>query len=140
MRGAFFDTNLWVYLFSNDSKGAIVESLQLKHYADLVISTQILGELYNVLTRKKIKSAADAADIVTRITRQYVAQPITQRHVLRAMTISARYQLSYWDSLVVASALGAGCKILYSEDMQHEQVFYRKLKVINPFESSTMPI
>ena len=48
--------------------------------------------------------------------------------------IRHKYNLSFWDSLIVASALENDCSILYTEDLQHEQVIEGKLKIINPFE------
>jgi predicted nucleic acid-binding protein len=53
-----------------------------------------------------------------------------------AINLGERYQLSHWDSLIIASALDAGCDTLYSEDMQNGQVFEDRLKVDNPFVSS----
>jgi len=44
-----------------------------------------------------------------------------------------KYQYSFWDSLMLASALENGCSVIYSEDMQHEQIIGKKLKIINPF-------
>ena len=49
------------------------------------------------------------------------------------MRVAVRYQLSHWDALIVAAALEAGCDLLYSEDMQHEQLFDGRVKVKNPF-------
>ena len=48
--------------------------------------------------------------------------------------IRHKYNLSFWDSLIIASALENDCSILYTEDLQHEQVIEGKLKIINPFE------
>jgi len=45
-----------------------------------------------------------------------------------------KYKYSYWDSLILASALENSCSILYSEDMQHGQVIEDSLKIINPFK------
>jgi predicted nucleic acid-binding protein len=42
--------------------------------------------------------------------------------------------VSYWDSLIISSALESGCKILYTEDMHHNQIIEGKLKIINPFK------
>ena len=50
-----------------------------------------------------------------------------------AYRIRARYNVSFWDSLIVASALDNSCTVLYSEDMQHGLMIDSKLKVINPF-------
>jgi predicted nucleic acid-binding protein len=49
------------------------------------------------------------------------------------MRIALGYQLSHWDALIVAAALEADCRLLYSEDMQHEQVFDGRVTVKNPF-------
>ena len=54
--------------------------------------------------------------------------------VLQALDISTRYQYSYWDSLVIATTLLAGCQTLYSEDMHHQQVIDEKMQILNPFE------
>jgi predicted nucleic acid-binding protein len=43
------------------------------------------------------------------------------------------YAVSFWDSLVIASALQAQVSVLYSEDLQHEQVIDGRLRIINPF-------
>ena len=59
---------------------------------------------------------------------------ITKSDIRLAMDIKKRYRLSYWDSLIIASALENNCSILYSEDMQHSQVIEDNLKIINPFE------
>jgi predicted nucleic acid-binding protein len=54
--------------------------------------------------------------------------------------IKERYSYSWWDSLVLASALENDCKIIYSEDMQHGQIIENTLKIVNPFINlPTMP-
>ncbi len=57
---------------------------------------------------------------------------IASEQVIKAIEIRGRYGFSYWDSLI-ATALLSGCSILYSEDMQHDQVIESTLKIINPF-------
>jgi predicted nucleic acid-binding protein len=52
------------------------------------------------------------------------------------MAIEAKYLVSYWDALVIAAAVVAGCDTLYSEDMQDGQVFENRLTVRNPFAVS----
>jgi predicted nucleic acid-binding protein len=51
----------------------------------------------------------------------------------RALDIVGRYGFSWFDSLIVATALDAGCDTLYTEDLQHGQVIEGKLTVTNPF-------
>ena len=50
-----------------------------------------------------------------------------------ALTLCKRYKYSFYDSLIIASALENNCSILYSEDMQHKQVIEKKLRIVNPF-------
>jgi predicted nucleic acid-binding protein len=64
--------------------------------------------------------------------------PVNEQIIKLAHSILAKYNLQYFDSLIVASALEANCEILYSEDMQHELVIENQLKIINPFRE--MPL
>ena len=50
--------------------------------------------------------------------------------------IRSKYKYSYYDSLIIATALESKCKILYSEDMHHGQIIENSLKIINPFDNS----
>jgi predicted nucleic acid-binding protein len=59
--------------------------------------------------------------------------PITPATILAALTVAERYGFSHYDSLIVATALEAGCSTLYSEDMQHGQLIDNRLTIINPF-------
>jgi predicted nucleic acid-binding protein len=46
--------------------------------------------------------------------------------------LNIRFQLSHWDSLIIAAALEGHCEVLYSEDLQHGQII-EGLEIINPF-------
>lgn len=52
--------------------------------------------------------------------------------ILRAIDLRRLHPMSFWDALIVASALHANCKILYSEDLQHGRK-YEGLTIVNPF-------
>jgi predicted nucleic acid-binding protein len=54
--------------------------------------------------------------------------------VENCLKIREKYRFSWWDSLVLSSALESDCSILYSEDLQHGQVVESSLKIINPFK------
>jgi predicted nucleic acid-binding protein len=58
---------------------------------------------------------------------------ILQPSVMKAIDLSILYGYSYWDSLILATAIDNGCSILYTEDMQDGQVVDGKLKIVNPF-------
>lgn len=57
---------------------------------------------------------------------------ITIETIRLAWQVKSRYQLSYWDSLIVASALQSGCAILYTEDLSHGLVIDNSLRITNP--------
>ncbi len=52
--------------------------------------------------------------------------------VVTALDINSKYGYSYWDSLVIATALNYDCSIIYSEDMQHNQFIENKTRIVNP--------
>ena len=75
----------------------------------------------------------DIQTIIERFTIECTVQPITEKTHLSALTIKERYQFSFYDSLIIASALELDCAVLYSEDMQHGQIIDEQLKITNPF-------
>ncbi len=62
-------------------------------------------------------------------------EPLTVETYREARRLAERYQLSWYDALIVASAMLADCMKLYSEDFQHGQLIDKKLKVVDPFSS-----
>lgn len=62
-----------------------------------------------------------------------VVKPITEKSIRLAFELAAKYGLSHWDSLIVASAIESKCGILYSEDFQHGQLINGELRILNPF-------
>ncbi len=129
------DTNLWVYLYATATpeKHRPIEEMVRTRFGEIVISTQILGELYHVLTRKKLKTESEAKTIILEMAATFPVLEIDTLKVLRALDITAQYQYTYWDSLVIATALVSHCQTLYSEDMQHGQFIDGQLQIINPY-------
>jgi predicted nucleic acid-binding protein len=129
------DTNLWVYLYSKAplDKYEKVNTILLSYIESLIVNTQILGELYNVLLKKKFQTQAQAQEIISQLVAGFDVSQITVMQVVEAIRINARYGYTYWDSLLIAAALHNDCRILYSEDMQHQQLIGDKLRIINPF-------
>lgn len=97
------------------------------------ISTQVLGECSNVLIKKHKLDKSQIRGTLSDILLFTTVEPIGLPVVETAWTVLERYRYSYFDSLIVASALTAGCKILYSEDLHHGQVIDGRLSIINPF-------
>jgi len=130
----FVDTNLWIYLHSKDPKQEIIAKLVKQNFSKIVISVQVVGEIYHTLTRKGIKSATEAKSILQNVASSFPPVIITQATVERAIDISIKSKFTYWDSLIIASSLESGCVYLYSEDMNHGQIINETLTIINPFK------
>jgi predicted nucleic acid-binding protein len=127
----FLDTNILIYgVAETGRKSEIAEQLMADRGA---ISIQVLNELASVLRRRFKMEWRKVLEIITTIlTRCPEPQPITLEVHLRALRICERYALSIYDGLIVASALEAGCRVLYTEDLQHGQVI-EGLRIENPF-------
>ena len=135
MKGKIFlDSNLWVYLYSDRDKGNIVRNIIEEYFIDIVLSAQVLGEFFNVLIRKIMRTKKEAREIISDLAMNFEVIEIDKSLVLEAMEISIRYKYSYWDSLIVAAALGTGCSMLYTEDLHDGQIINGRLKIVNPFK------
>ena len=129
----FIDTNIAVYTLSTPSlKKEIARSLLIKRPQ---MSTQVIMEMVNVLIRKFKFTKAEAFESAMNMVKDRELRSVTKYTVVKAFEIAKRNQLSHWDSLIVASALEADCKTLYSEDMQHGLVIEGNLTIVNPFVS-----
>ena len=132
----FIDTNIWVYAHLQDTHNKCEMALELlETLPQLVGSTQVLNEYYSVMLKKKIADhlIQENIELIISIAEITVIEIVTLR---RAHQLKLKYGFSYWDSLVLASALEAGCQYLYSEDMQHHQLIENSLIIINPFKQA----
>jgi predicted nucleic acid-binding protein len=128
---SFLDTSVLLYLLSADAtKADRVEQLLEKPAA---ISVQVLNEFTTVAIRKLGLSFAEVREVLDVVRAVCVTHPLTVEHHDKAAEIAERYRFSFYDSVIVASALLSDCKTLYSEDLQHQQVIEKQLTVINPF-------
>lgn len=136
MHGAenFFDTNLVLYLLSQDAtKADRAEELMA---SGGTISVQVLNEFVAVTARKLHMPWAEIREALAQIRAVCAIEPITTETHERALQIAERYGYSIYDALIMAAALLSGCKTLHSEDMQHGQVIEQQLTIRNPFASS----
>lgn len=133
----FADTNVLVYAFdsSEPAKQSIAEQLIDTHGSSgsLVVSTQVLQEFFNIVTRKLAEplSIDDAYDLV----QQFGVYPMVQispELILRAISRYRDDAFSFWDALIVEAALQADCRVLLSEDMQDGRRI-GQLLIRNPF-------
>lgn len=134
----FIDTNVLVYIHlfdeeSQDKRKALQNLLHRRIDAELIINVQVINEFYNVLLRKNIEDNVMQEKIHSQLE-ICSASELSLKTVFSAWKLREKYKYSYWDSLILASALENSCSILYSEDMQHGQVIEDSLKIINPFK------
>lgn len=128
---AFFDTNILLYLLSADAEKADRAEALLERSG--AISVQVLNEFTTVAVRKLGLSFAEVREVLGTIRAVCVIHPLTIEHHDKGSEIAERYGFSFYDSVIVASALLAGCNVLYSKDLQHQQVIEKRLTIINPF-------
>jgi predicted nucleic acid-binding protein len=128
---AFFDTSALLYLLSgDDGKADRVEELLRRRGH---ISVQVLNELAAVNLRKRALSTGEIREFLAGIREFCRTHPLTPETHEHGLDLVQRHRFSLYDSMIIASALGCGCRILYSEDLQHGQVIEKRLKVVNPF-------
>lgn len=129
----FIDTNVLIYYVSDDiMKKRRLHDLFVKMPL-IAISTQVINEFVSVSIRKKINSKDDTLRYATEFMEIFDVVSVEPETVRRSFEIFRNYNYSCWDSLIIAAALQAKAKILYSEDLQHNQKINGKLTIINPF-------
>lgn len=127
---AFFDTNILVYAQQTGAKADRARSLLADGGR---LSVQVLNEFTSVTRRKQRKSWVDiAAAIEDVLTLVDPPLPLTLDLHAAARTLAQDHQLSFYDALVVAAAMEAGCDTLWSEDFQHGQTI-EGVTIRNPF-------
>lgn len=132
---AFFDTNVLAYEFERKDlrKRDIARELlrEWRLSGRMILSVQVLQELYVVLTRKMGIYEEDAEKII----KSYARLPIISADsglVLQGIGISRRYRISFWDALLVAAALRGDCRIIFTEDLSHGMKI-EGVEIVNPF-------
>ncbi|NCR73907.1 MAG: PIN domain-containing protein [Microcystis aeruginosa LG13-12] len=94
---------------------------------------KIFDETINVLKRKFSLSYSQIREAVQELSEGFPIVLVSVNTIEMALNLAERYQYSYFDSLILASALEAGCQILYSEDLHDGQRIENQLMIINPF-------
>lgn len=133
----FFDTNILVYAYDQHSpskqKMAQTVIIEAIRSGDGYISSQVLGEFFNVVTKRiATPLSIDEARMAIGHLSLLNCVDIDQSLVQRAIDAHQVYQTSYWDSLIIAAAERSQCTVLLSEDFNHSQV-YLGAKASNPF-------
>jgi len=130
----FLDTNILVYLYSaseQDKRNKLCQTLNNLHR---ITSIQALNEASNVWFRKynwdgtKIKKHLDNIELICDEVRT-----VTRGTVDSAISLKDTYGYSFYDCLMLASAIESDCREIFTEDMRNGQVINNLLKIINPF-------
>lgn len=139
----FVDTNILVYAHDR-SAGAKHKTAQclvgeLWNSGRGVLSTQVLQELCVTLRRKARRPLP--LEELRMLIQDYLNWEVvvnTAQSILQALDIEARYEISFWDALIVQAAESSGAGLLYSEDVAAGQR-YGSVRVVNPFSEATPP-
>lgn len=131
----FLDSNILLYAFSTatNHQQKRQRAEQLLASRDWCLSAQVLQEFYvNAIKPQHGLERSVAAAVVEEIALSRPVCPVDTALVFRALEIQARFQLSYWDSTIVAAAIRQGCSTLFTENLSHGQKF-GGVQTVNPF-------
>jgi predicted nucleic acid-binding protein len=135
MTAEFIDTNILIY--AEDSGMGAKHQISVDLVARLAIqdagalSTQVLAEYYNAATKKLQMTSEEAEETIRDLSCWRIHRP-SHADILSAIGLQRRFRLSWWDAMIVNSAIESGAGILWSEDLGSGQEF-GKLLVRNPF-------
>ncbi|MEN6391585.1 MAG: PIN domain-containing protein [Syntrophomonas sp.] len=136
--GHFVDTNILVYAYDSSAGLKRQKSIDLlKHlWAERTgfLSIQVLQEFYVTVTRKIDKSITP--ENAARIIQNFEAWPIhcpDIRDIAEAIRIQQKLSISFWDAMIIWSAVCTDCEVLWTEDLNTGQR-YGQLEIKSPFK------
>jgi predicted nucleic acid-binding protein len=137
MSGDFFiDSNIWLYAFMDESAPKHALATALIQQNRVVLSTQVVNEVCNNLIRKAGYTEPEIQQTIQNLMAGYPILDVTLPMIRQASVLRVAYRLSYWDSLILATAQDAGCSVVYSEDMQ-DGLRIGALTLRNPFKAGS---
>jgi predicted nucleic acid-binding protein len=144
---AFFDTNTLVYILQGrdsshgmaltrdeietNRKGDI--TLRLLQSSLVVVGVQVFNELCNVAVRQKINWLTTKGMLASLQALSVDVVPVTLDVHRRGISLHEKYKFQFYDALMLAAALEAGCATFYSEDLRHHRVIEKVMQITNPF-------
>jgi predicted nucleic acid-binding protein len=131
---AFFDTNILVYTATSDPKKQLAADCLGRGG---VASVQVLNEFVHV-ARRKLRHDWPQIEFALGLSRASLDDvvPVTLNTHAAAVLLAREHGLAFYDALIVAAAIEAGCDTLFTEDMQHGRAI-GGLSIVNPFLAST---
>ncbi len=135
LRLSFIDTNVWLCAFipSQDANKS-ANAKAIIQQSDVIISPQVINEICVNLIKKTQFDESSIQQLIASFYNKYRVADLDKNVLMKASELRERWHFSFWDSLVVSSALLGGAEILYSEDLHNGLVVENRLTVIiNPF-------
>jgi len=134
---AFIDTNIIIYLYSEDEPEKQRISKKTFDNYECIVSTQVLNEFCNICFKKFNLSSDEVQYAINEIISQCNVLLIETENISQALDIHAKYGYGYFDSLIISSALSSNCKYLLTEDLTDGQIINDKLTIINILKSNS---
>ena len=137
-----FDTNIMIYAEGFNDQPRVARARQIRGVLGedrIVLPSQVIGELFNALTRKLGVPRGRARDICLEWRSTTSFRLVDAACWDGALALAAAHGLQFWDALILVTAAEAGCALLLSEDMQDGFV-HRGVTVANPFAEPLHPL
>ncbi len=134
----FIDSNIWIYslISTSEEKHRKVKAFLEKSFQDyyITISFQVMNEVtFNL--KKKGFSEEKIKNIIEAFRENCIIITFSTEILFKASKLREKHSFSFWDSLVVASALSSDATLIYSEDMQDGMIIENRLKILNPIKN-----
>lgn len=136
MTGKYFvDTNIWIYAIdASDSRKSTGASSLIHSLSKLgagILSVQTLGEFSSICTKKLGLSPAQVNDLIQAMD-PFPVVAYGRHTIQESLALMSRTSISFWDAVMVSTAREANCTVIYTEDLNHNQVI-EGIQIWNPF-------
>lgn len=131
------DTNILIYAIDRDAKDKHERAISLVDQAislDCVLTLQALSELYAAATRKKYATHDEVSSFIKELMVVFPIIESSKKTLSLALKMMEGHSLSFWDSMLWATAKEHGCSLIISEDFQ-DNFTLGGIKIRNPFYS-----
>ena len=134
----FMDSNIWLYAFAEKAEDSVTNekrriAIELTQQSGIVISFQVINEVCVNAIKKLSFTAEETLELIEDFYNGCIVIESSRGLSFRATELRTKYQISFWDSLVVAAAIQAEVLTLYSEDMQNGLTINDSVQIVNPF-------
>jgi predicted nucleic acid-binding protein len=130
----FLDTNILIYAATDDpQRSKAAREILLNSESELHISTQVLNEFIAATQRKNLLKPLEIAQAVDDFIASFQVHLVTDATIRSALQIQSKNLISYWDALIIASALEAECSVIMTEDLRSGLRVDGEIRINSPF-------